>query len=140
MFIGPVDYAEAHLPQYPLHSFSAGYEYPYSYFKPILRISLPAKLHGVEFCITGAGFDEFLMRPRFDDASVSDDVDAVGVLDGGESVGNDQGGAILHEFFEGGLNPPFRFGIQGRGGFVQNEDGGISEQGAGDGDALALAA
>jgi len=74
-----------------------------------------------------------------DDSSFVEDADEVGVFDGGEAVGDDDGGTVAHQFFEGVLDESFRFGIEGGGGFVEDEDGGIAEDSAGDAESLALA-
>ena len=55
-------------------------------------------------------------------------------------MGDDDTGAVFHEASEGVLDEFFRLGVEGGGGFVEDEDGGVFEDGAGDGDALALAA
>ena len=68
------------------------------------------------------------------------DADPGGPLDGGQAVGDHQGGAVLHEHLQGLLDRPLTFGVQGAGGLVQDQDGRILEQGPGDGQALALAA
>ena len=52
---------------------------------------------------------------------------------------DDQAGAVEHEVVEGLLNHMFGFGVKGAGGLVQNEQGRILEQGAGNGQALLLA-
>ena len=80
------------------------------------------------------------MAALLDDAAFLEHVDAVGVLDGGEAVGDDEGGAVGHEVVEGVLDLPLGFGVHGGGGFVEQEDGGVFEQGAGDGEALFFAA
>jgi hypothetical protein len=46
----------------------------------------------------------------------------------------------LHEPVQGCLHYAFRLGIQGAGGFVEDEDGGIFQDGTGDGKTLTLAA
>lgn len=53
---------------------------------------------------------------------------------------DDKAGAVEHEIVEGLLNHVFGFGIKGAGGLVQNEQRRILEQGAGNGQALFLAA
>jgi len=58
-------------------------------------------------------------------------VDEVGVLDGGEAVGNDKAGAVFHELVESLLDESFGLGVDGGGGFVEEEDGWIFEEGAG---------
>ncbi len=78
--------------------------------------------------------------PRSTMLSLLDDEDLVGAADGGEAVGDDEGGAALHEVVQAVLDEGFGFGVEGAGGFVEDEDAGVGEDGAGDGDALALAA
>ena len=68
------------------------------------------------------------------------DQDAVGVADGAEAVRDHEGGAALHQAFQGGLHQCFRFIVQGAGGLVQNEDARVFQDSAGNGDALALPA
>ncbi len=53
---------------------------------------------------------------------------------------DDERGACLHELFQRGLNQAFAFGVEGTGGFVEQQYGQVSQDGAGDGDALALSA
>ena len=84
--------------------------------------------------------EEIGVGALFDDAALVEDVDAVGIADGGEAVGDDDGAAVLHEGVEGFLNEAFCFRIDGSGGFVEEEDGGIFEEGAGDGEALFFSA
>ena len=80
------------------------------------------------------------MGALLDDAALVDDVDAVGVDDGGEAVGDDEHGAVGAELVECILDEAFGLAVEGRGGFVEDEDGGVFVHGAGDGEALALAA
>ena len=49
-------------------------------------------------------------------------------------------GAALHQFVERGLDGAFGFGVERAGGLVQNQNRRVVQDGAGDGDALALAA
>jgi hypothetical protein len=55
-------------------------------------------------------------------------------------VGDDQRGAAPGGCVELGLDGFFGPGVERRGGFVENQDGRVLEQGAGDGDALLFAA
>ena len=79
-------------------------------------------------------------RADGDDAAFFHDEDAIGIDDGGEAMGDDDGGAVVHELLGGVLDELFGLGIEGGGGLVEDEDAGILEEDAGDGDALALAA
>ena len=78
------------------------------------------------------------MGATLDDAAVFNDQDLVRAANGGEAVRDDEGGAAAHQVGEALLNQGFGFGIEAGGGFVKDEDAGIGENGAGDGDALAL--
>ena len=66
--------------------------------------------------------------------------DAVGPDHAGEAVGEDQGGAALHQPIERFLDDRFALGVHRRQRLVEDEDGRVAQKGAGDGDALALAA
>ena len=74
------------------------------------------------------------------EAAVLDEEDAVHLLDGGNTVGDQDGGlarpGIPEVLEDGGLG----FGIDGGDGVVQDQDGGLLHQGTGDGNALLLAA
>ena len=59
---------------------------------------------------------------------------------GGQSVGNHQRRAALHQRGQGLLHQPFGVGVQGRGGFVKNENRRVFVHRAGNRQALALAA
>ena len=79
------------------------------------------------------------MAASFGDASAFEDEDLVGVADGGEAMGYDEAGAVFHEAVEGFLDEALGGGIHAGCGFVEDEDGWIFEEGAGDGKALFLA-
>ena len=90
------------------------------------------------------GVDAFLLEQgmvvaAFDDAALVHDEDLVGVADGGKAVGDDDGGASGQEALKGLLNEFFRGGVHAGGGFVEDEDGAVFEQGAGDADSLFFA-
>ena len=66
--------------------------------------------------------------------------DLVGMDDGGEPVGDDDGGAVLGDAVQRALDVALGMAVEGGGGLVQDQDGRGLEDGAGDGDALLLAA
>ena len=82
---------------------------------------------------------ERLMGPLLDDAAVVHDQDAVGPADGGETVGDDDAGAVG----QGGLNGLFDehlgFRVHVGGGFVQHQDARVAGQHPGKGQELLLA-
>ncbi len=79
------------------------------------------------------------MGSRFNDAPLDQYQDSVAILHRGESMGNDQSGAVLHQFFQGILDHPFTDGVHGTGGFVHDQDGGVECEHAGDAQQLSFA-
>ena len=80
------------------------------------------------------------MAADIDHPPLVHDHDAVGLLNRRQAVGDDQGGALVHQPVERLLHGKLALGIEGAGRLVEQQDGGIAEQRPGDGDALALAA
>src|SRR5579871_3330382 len=106
----------------------------------LLIAILGTELEGVELLEDTAEFQQFLEAALFDDAAVLEDDDDIGVENGGEAVGDADAGLADHQFIEGILDEALAFGVQRAGGLVQDEDGGVAQDGAGDGEALFLAA
>lgn len=95
---------------------------------------------GVVEAGVGAVFrQEFGAGALFGDRAVFEDDDLAEVVHGGETVRDDEGGAAFHEVLDGVHDGGFGGGIESAGGFVEEEDGGVLEEGACDADALALA-
>ncbi len=59
---------------------------------------------------------------------------------GRQAMGDNDRGAILHQFLQGQLHLVFALGVQGAGRLIQQQDFRIVENGPGQRDALALAA
>ena len=93
-----------------------------------------------ELSVEPALGEELLVRAAFGDAALVEDDDAVGVADGREAVGDDDGGALRLEAREGAAHRLLVDRVQMRGRLVEDEDGRVLEDGPGDRDALALAA
>ena len=72
------------------------------------------------------------------DLPILQDDNLVGILNGGESMGNDDGGAALPGLVQCLLHYLLTLCVQGRGGLVQEKDPGVSHQSPGNGDALLL--
>lgn len=94
----------------------------------------------MEIGVIATAGDELFVRAQFDDAAVVENEDDVSVADGGDAVGDEKGGAAAHDGGEVGEDFLFGDGIDAREGIVEDEDGGVAEDGAGDGGALFLAA
>ena len=84
--------------------------------------------------------EELFVRASFGDVALVEHQNLVGAFQGEEPLGNDKGGAPLHERVQRLLNEVFRFGVHTAGGIVQNEDARVGQQGAGDGHPLLLPA
>src|ERR1700688_1207002 len=68
-----------------------------------------------------------------------EDGDAIGVADGRNAVGDEDGGASAHDLPEMVENFVFGVGVDAGEGVVEDKDAGAAEKGAGDGGALLLA-
>ncbi|MNF61828.1 hypothetical protein D3C84_434920 [compost metagenome] len=64
----------------------------------------------------------------------------IGVFYRGQAMGDDQGGAVFHQAWQGLLDQVFALGIEGAGGFIEQQNGRIDQQRPCDGESLALAA
>ena len=100
---------------------------------------------GVEPGVLAAAGQQLGVAPLLDHPPLRQHHDPVGVADGGEPVGDHQGGAVArraepHERLEGALHLALALGVEGAGGLVEDQDGRVLEEGAGDGEALPLAA
>ena len=79
------------------------------------------------------------MAAAFGDAAAFEDEDLVGVADGGEAVGDDEARAVFHQMVEGFLDETLGGGVNTGGGFVEDEDRRVFQEGTGDGEALFFA-
>src|SRR5664280_3084442 len=83
---------------------------------------------------------QFSMRAGLDDSTVVQHDDPVGVGEGGEAMGDDEGRRLAAAGFEGVDDQRLGLAVHGAEGIVENKDGGLLEDGAGDRHALPLAA
>ena len=79
------------------------------------------------------------MRAGFDDVPMIHDDDLIRVPDGRKSVRDDQAGAVTHELDHGVLDMLLGPGVNGGGCLVEDQNLWIAEEGAPDGQQLALA-
>src|SRR5262250_3393903 len=89
-----------------------------------------------------AGFarHERFVRADLGEAPVVHDHHAVRVLYRGETMRDDEDGAVLHQLAQRLLHQELAFRVQVRGRLIQDQDGRILQERARDGDALTLAA
>lgn len=81
---------------------------------------------------------EFVVGAAFDDLAMVEDHDDVGVLNGGESVSDDEDGASFHERIHAALDESFGARIDGRSCFVEDHHRRIADGGASDREELTL--
>src|SRR5918911_2947637 len=79
------------------------------------------------------------MSARLYDFPSLDQQDHIGSLDRGETVGNCQGGAVLHQWCKRRLDEPLRTCIYRASRLIQDQDPRLLEEDAGDREALLLA-
>mgnify|MGYP001046906063 CR=1 FL=1 len=91
-----------------------------------------------EILINTGLFHQLLMSAMLRDPSVADDQNLVGVLDGVQTVGDDQQGLTLYQLRDGLLNVALVVGVHTGGRLVQNDNGSVFQNAAGDRDALFL--
>ena len=87
-----------------------------------------------------AASHKFGPRAEFDKPPPFQHADQVGTADGGKAVRDDDGRAAFHELLQRPEKVTLGPGIQGGGGFIQDENRSILQECAGDRDALTLAA
>src|SRR4051794_23780762 len=83
---------------------------------------------------------EFIESSAFDHTPVLEHQDARGIADGGEAMGDHEGGAALHHFVESGIHLRLGDGVECAGRLVQDQDRRILQQCTCDRQPLALAA
>src|SRR5262249_60862949 len=98
------------------------------------------ELELVELAVLAAARHQLAVRAALDDLPVRHDDDAVGTAHRRQAMRHHQRRAIDHEALERLLHEPFRLRVEGRGGLVEDQDGRVLEDRAGDGQALALPA
>src|ERR1700676_787473 len=93
----------------------------------------------VEAVVDAALGKELLMRALFAKAALVEDKDAVGVLNGAETMRDDESGAAAKQAIEGVADQQLSLCVHAGRGFVENKEARIVREGASEIDELALA-
>lgn len=96
-------------------------------------------LQGVELGVDGAEGHQLVVGAGLGDPAVEQDHDVVGAAHGGEAVGDEHDHAVPAEGVEAFEEVPLGSRVQGGGGLVHHDQGGVAEEGPGDGHPLPLA-
>ena len=83
------------------------------------------ELEFVEAAVLAAQPQKIVMAALFEDLAVDQRKYAVGIADGGKTVGDDKSGPPRHEVVEGALDFAFRPAVKRGGGFVEDKYGSI---------------
>ena len=95
-------------------------------------------LESVKLIVETLLFHQFTMRSRLNDLPTRDHSNAIGFVNGGEAVSNDNACSSLPGLVQGLLHNLLTLSVQGRGGFIQQQDLGISDKSSGNSNALLL--
>ena len=66
----------------------------------------------IQFIVFLLPVQKIIMSPLLHDPAVADDNDAIGICDGAESMGNNEGRTTFHQVSKGLLNQNFGLGVQ----------------------------
>ena len=72
---------------------------------------LSNRLQISKFLVNAAKGDEVIVLAALDDLAFLQDHDFVGILDGGQAVRDDDGGALAHHFGQGILHKSLAFSV-----------------------------
>ena len=97
------------------------------------------KLSGVQLVVAALLLQQLSVVALLDDLSALDDHDAVGVAHGGQAVGDDEDGAVLHQGVHALFDQALGAGVNGRGGLIQDHDRRGLDRRPGDAQQLPLA-
>jgi hypothetical protein len=98
----------------------------------------PLELTEVQVVIKALSIQQLLMISLFDNLAVVDDDYLVRITDGAQAVSNDEAGAAFHQAQQSLLDAHLGARVHAAGGFIQDQDGRIGQDGARDGEHLAL--
>ena len=90
--------------------------------------------------VGAVGVHKLLVGTGFEDFAFADDEDFGGAGGGGEAVGDEKGGALLHDLLDGLCDNFFAHWVEVGSGFIEDEHLRVFDEGAGDGEALEFAA
>ena len=71
------------------------------------------------------------MAPLFNNLTIFDDDNAIGIANGRESVRDNECRSVFENLFDGILNAFFGLGIDRRSRLIENEESGVGNDGAG---------
>src|SRR4051812_21840012 len=98
----------------------------------------PGELAVVKVGVEAIGSQQPIMSSLLDDGTVIHDQDQVSIANGGKTMGDDKACPTLHQLAHSALNLLLGPGIHTAGGFVQDQNFWIGQEGAGDSEQLLL--
>lgn len=88
--------------------------------------------------VSAALGQELMVPTLLADGALGDDCDGVGVLDGGQAMRHHDGASPHHDAVQRVLHHFLRLRVQSTGGFIQQQNCWVLQNGSGDGNALLL--
>ena len=82
---------------------------------------------------------QIVVRSAFHDPPIFNHHNFISLLNGRQTVGDNQRGAVFLQLIQRCLNGSLGLGIQRRGGFIKDQDRAVTQQRTGDSNTLALA-
>ena len=95
-------------------------------------------LVAIQLIVDAPHLHELSVSAHLYSTTTTDHNNTVGTVDGGEAVGNDNGCATFPGLVQSLLDYLLTLGVQGRGGFVKEEDLGVTDQSPSNGNSLLL--
>src|SRR5882762_1126773 len=96
------------------------------------------QLFVIQVSVVSVQCEKFVVRAQFDDTPAVQDGDTIGVANGRDSVGNEDGGPSLHDVPQVIENFIFGVGIDAGECVIQNQDPWVPDKRAGNGGSLLL--
>ena len=108
--------------------------------RTMVSVVVAEELHAGDFAVVAVLAHELVVGSDLGDAALLEDDDQVGLFHAADAVGDDEGGAAVHDEVHAAADQVFGFGIDAGGGVIEDEDARVGEDGPGDGQALLLPA
>ena len=95
-------------------------------------------LVAIQLVVDAPHLHELSVSAHLYGTTTTDHNNTVSIVDGGEAVGNDNGGATFPGLVQSFLDYLLTLRVQGRGGFIEEKDLGVTDQSPSNGNSLLL--
>jgi hypothetical protein len=102
-----IDHPNPRITAAPIGGSTESFTHVSTRFKAGLRIWHILELHRMKPLVLSPASKQLVMGPHFDNRASGQHHDPIGLLNGGQPMGNDDGRSILHQIGERQLDDPF---------------------------------